>query len=90
MAAVENLIEQLSLGLIPVIRVFNKRDLVDQEVAENVCSSFGGIAISAKDSKSFPPLITRMEDEIMHLMAAVTNPDHDGRSISSPGASECS
>ncbi len=90
MAAVENLIEQLSLGLIPVIRVFNKRDLVDQEVAENMCSSYGGIAISAKDSKSFPPLITRMEDEIMHLMATGTNPDHDGRSISSPGASECS
>jgi GTP-binding protein HflX len=65
MAAVETLLEKLNLGHIPVIRVFNKRDLVAPDVVENLCASYEGTAISARDSKTFRPLIQKMEDEIL-------------------------
>jgi GTP-binding protein HflX len=65
MKAVENLLEKLGLNLIPMVRVINKKDLMDPETVENICVSYDGIAVSAKDSKSFPPLIKRMEDEIL-------------------------
>lgn len=87
MVSVENLIEQLGLDFIPMIKVFNKKDLVDPEVAENLCETYGGIGVCAKDSKTFPPLIARMEDEIIHLLTTCTNSDHDGRLVPSPGAS---
>ncbi|MBI5251451.1 MAG: GTPase HflX [Desulfomonile tiedjei] len=69
MKAVESLLEKLSLNLIPMIRVFNKKDLVDPETASNICATYDGIAVSARDSKSFPPLIKRMEDEILTAIA---------------------
>ena len=68
MAAVENLLERLELGRIPLIRVFNKIDLVEPSTGENICSLHGGIGISALDSKTFPPLIRRMEDEILRTL----------------------
>lgn len=69
MKAVEYLLEKLSLNLIPMIRVFNKQDLLDEETANNISASFDGIAVSAKDTKSFPPLIRRMEDEILSAIS---------------------
>jgi GTP-binding protein HflX len=65
MKAVETLLEKLNLNLIPLIRVFNKQDLVDSDAAANIAASYDGIAVSATDSKTFPPLIKRMEDEIL-------------------------
>lgn len=65
MKAVETLLEKLNLNLIPLIRVFNKQDLVDPDAAANIAASYDGIAVSATDSKTFPPLIKRMEDEIL-------------------------
>jgi GTPase len=65
MKAVETLLEKLNLNLIPLIRVFNKQDLVDPDAAANISASYDGIAVSATDSKTFSPLIKRMEDEIL-------------------------
>jgi GTPase len=65
MAAVERLLEKLNLGHLPLIRVFNKRDLVPLDLVERICASFEGTAISARDSKTFRPLIQKMEDEIL-------------------------
>jgi GTPase len=85
MAAVERLLEKLNLGHIPVIRVFNKRDLVPPEVVENICASYEGTAVSAFNSKTFGPLIRRMEDEILNTVPMTHGPtDHDIRQ--QPGA----
>lgn len=87
MVAVEKLINQLGLGCIPTIRVFNKQDRVDPEVAENICSSYAGIGISATSSKTFGPLITRMEDEIMHIMTTWPGNEDEGQFAPTSGAS---
>ena len=72
MVAVETLLEKLTLTHIPTIRVFNKMDLIDPEIVDNVCSSFDGIAVSALSSKTFSELIVRMEDEILRYLALPT------------------
>lgn len=68
MDAVEKLLEKLNLHSIPAIRVFNKMDLVDPETVGNICSRYQGLAVSAMDSKTFPPLIRRMEDTIVQSL----------------------
>lgn len=65
LTAVENILERLELANIPIIRVFNKIDLADDDIVQNVCSSYNGIPISALDSRTFPPLVHRLEDEVM-------------------------
>ena len=77
MAAVEKLLEQLSLGRIPILRVFNKKDLVPLETVENLCDSYDGIGISAMDVSTFPPLIKRMEDEILMTLSEFTDAGSD-------------
>jgi GTPase len=69
MQAVEKLLEKLRLNEIPLIRVFNKQDLVVPEIVENLCAAYQGVAVSALNSKTFPPLIQRMEDEILLSLA---------------------
>jgi GTPase len=69
MQAVEKLLEKLDLSAIPMIRVFNKKELVPPETVANLCEAHQGIAISAIDSKTFPPLIKKMEDEILLSLA---------------------
>ncbi len=67
--AVENILERLELANIPMIRVFNKTDLADDDIVQNVCSSYNGIPISALDSRTFPPLVHRLEDEVMRSLS---------------------
>jgi GTP-binding protein HflX len=67
--AVENILERLELANIPMIRVFNKIDLADDDIVQNVCSSYNGIPISALDSRTFPPLVHRLEDEVMRSLS---------------------
>ena len=69
MHAVEALLDKLDLGRIPMIRVFNKKELADPEMVENVCSTYKGTAISAVNPKTFSDLVTRMEDEILRYLA---------------------
>jgi GTPase len=69
MFAVERLIEKLGFAEIPRLRVFNKQDLVSSEIVANLCDTYDGTAVSALDSKTFPPLIRRMEDEILRSIA---------------------
>ncbi len=70
MEAVEKLLEELDLNAIPVIRVFNKGDLMGPERLENICRRHDGIGISALSSKTFPPLVERIEDEILQALSA--------------------
>ncbi|MDD3472104.1 MAG: GTPase HflX [Syntrophaceae bacterium] len=65
LVAVEKILERLDLSQIPLIRVFNKTDLVPDEVVQNICFSYNGLPISAINSKTFPPLIQKLEDEVI-------------------------
>ncbi len=72
MHAVERLVEKLELSEIPMIRVFNKIDLVAEDQVKGLCHTYNGIGICSKDSKTFPPLIQQMEDEIMRSLSVPT------------------
>jgi GTPase len=67
--AVEELLERLHLNDIPMIRVFNKTDLLHPEIVDNICSRYDGVGLSALHAKTFPPLVARMEDEILRRIA---------------------
>ncbi len=87
LAAVERLLEQLNLGGVPMIRVFNKQDLVDPVTLGNICAGYDGIGISAINTKTFPPLIKRMEDEILRKLSMSRNMTVDRRLAPQPGLS---
>ncbi len=53
MAAVERLLEKLKFRDIPMIRVFNKIDLVHPEIVKNICENYEGIPVSAISNKHF-------------------------------------
>jgi len=86
MAAVEELLEKLSLHLTPMIKVFNKQDLVEPDLVRNMCARYDGIGICAHSSKTLSPLIGRMEDEILSLISGSEMRRTDGR-IAQPGLS---
>jgi GTP-binding protein HflX len=87
MEAVEKLLEELDLNAIPVIRVFNKGDLVGSERLENVCRMHDGIGISALSSKTFPQLVERMEDEILRTLSPRSRTGSGVEPAHTPGVS---
>ena len=66
MAAVEKILEELDLKQIPLLRVFNKADRVNPEIAQRLCRAFDAVCISALKPETFPPLIERMEMVFSH------------------------
>ncbi len=65
MQAVEAMLEKLDLHFIPMLRVFNKQDLVqDQEFLQNVCNRNAAISISALRSDTLRPLVEAMEQKL--------------------------
>lgn len=79
--AVEAIIEDLQLGAKACLNVFNKRDRVAPDLARNVASRHSGVAVSARDPSTLPPLIERMRSMIA-AAAAPANPappPDDGR-----------
>ena len=61
MAVVEDLLTQLDLGHIPIVRVFNKIDLVNPEYARIQSNRFQGLAVSALKEETLGELIQRLE-----------------------------
>jgi GTPase len=58
--SVEKIIEDLDLENIPVIRILNKKDRVDQSVVHQLEKTLEGISVSAFDTLSLLPLIEKM------------------------------
>ena len=83
--AVERLLERLHLNLIPAVKIFNKIDMADPEIVANLCARHGGIGISAIDSRTFPPLIRRMEDEILLTLSAENDTGEADLFVQQPG-----
>jgi GTP-binding protein HflX len=57
---VERLLADLELATKPMIRILNKTDLLDSETASNLTRRHDAVAISALNPATFPPLMTRM------------------------------
>ena len=65
--SVEKILSDLNLDGIPLIRVLNKKDLIDKATVESLGKRLGGTAISAKDPSTLMPLIKKLETTIDHL-----------------------
>lgn len=58
--AVETLLEELELASVPRISVFNKADIADPGQLVHLCRRYEGLAVSALDPSTLPPLLERM------------------------------
>ncbi len=65
--SVEKILSDLNLDGIPLIRVLNKKDLIDKATVESLVKRLEGTAISAKDQSTLMPLIKKLETTIDHL-----------------------
>jgi GTP-binding protein HflX len=65
MRAVEELLEELNLHLIPMLRIFNKVDLVqDQGYLQNICKRNRAIGVSALSGDNLTSLVEAMEKRL--------------------------
>jgi len=69
MAAVADILTSLALQGKPVLMVFNKKDLSDPNLAALQCRIHRGVAISALDENTLPPLMARLEAKVEELLA---------------------
>ncbi|MBI4768091.1 MAG: GTPase HflX [Deltaproteobacteria bacterium] len=64
MSVVENLLEELDLSRIRILRVFNKVDLVSREYAAAQCARYQAIPICALQEETLEELVNAMEQAI--------------------------
>jgi GTP-binding protein HflX len=67
MAAVDDILASLHLQDKPVLKVFNKADRVNPNLAAVQCRIHQGVALSAIDPATLPPLIARLEEKVEEL-----------------------
>jgi len=72
--AVEGILAALQLDHKPVLKVFNKLDLVPPALAALQCRIHDGVAIAAVDPATLPPLIARLEEKVEELLARPPEP----------------
>ena len=65
MLVVENLLEELELSRIRILRVFNKADLVSREYAQIQSSRYQAVLVSALRERTFGGLMERIEAIIL-------------------------
>ena len=69
MATVNDILISLALQGKLVLMVFNKKDLVDPSLTALQCRLHSGVAISALNNTTLPPLIARLESKVEELLA---------------------
>jgi GTPase len=62
--AVETILSDLEMNDIPRLMVLNKIDLIDPEVGANLARLHQAVAIAARDRRTLPRLIERLQDVI--------------------------
>jgi GTP-binding protein HflX len=67
MAAVDDILASLGLQDKAVLKVFNKLDRVNENAAALQCRIHRGVAVSALDPATLPPLIARLEETVEKL-----------------------
>jgi GTP-binding protein HflX len=75
MAAVEEILASLGLQDKPVLKVFNKMDRVPPNLAALQCRIHQGVAVSALDEGTLPPLIARLEEKVEELAGNSSLPE---------------
>jgi GTP-binding protein HflX len=78
--SVERILADLNLHNIPLIRVLNKKDLVDQTTVDTLTGTLGGISISANVESTLIPLIEKMEASIHDMKHRPSGRFHRSRS----------
>jgi len=68
MASVRRILDELRLGDLPRLLVFNKMDLADPEGLANLCRAYGALAVSAIDRRTLGPLVAE-------ISARLANPE---------------
>ena len=68
MEAVDKILASLELHDKPVLKVFNKIDLVNPALAAWESRSHDGVAVSANDAGTLQPLLLRLENTIDRLL----------------------
>jgi 50S ribosomal subunit-associated GTPase HflX len=71
---VDTIIVDLHLEHKACLRVFNKRDLVPPEVADNLARLHGAVAVSAVDASTLFTLIDRMQALIEEIQTQAPEP----------------
>jgi GTP-binding protein HflX len=71
--SVERILADLNLHNISLIRVLNKKDLVDDKTVTKLSRTLDGTAISAKVESTLTPLIKKMETSILKNNPQVVN-----------------
>jgi GTP-binding protein HflX len=64
MASVEAILYRLDLNRAPILPVFNKIDRVEPAKVEALVRRHGGVALSAKNPETFPPLILAVAERL--------------------------
>ncbi|HLE08131.1 MAG TPA: GTPase HflX, partial [Thermodesulfobacteriota bacterium] len=64
METVEKLLLEIGLSHIPAVLVFNKADLVDPGIAENLSSRYNAVLISAQNSSTLGKLLAVIEQKL--------------------------
>ncbi len=65
--SVEKILSDLSLSEKPVLLIFNKEDLIDEEEARAVCERFQAVSISALRPETFHQLLSAIESKLWPL-----------------------
>ncbi len=73
--AVEKLLGELGLSDKPVLRVFNKIDLLPAGEGERIAGAFGAVAVSAKHPGTFGPLLAALETRLWPGERCAAPPD---------------
>ena len=71
--SVDTILKELSLSEKPRILVLNKIDKIPHEEAQNISLRYNAIAISARDSLTFQPLLREIEEHIWNRHVAEVN-----------------
>jgi GTP-binding protein HflX len=66
-ASVERILADLNLHNIFLIRVLNKKDLVDQKTVNRLGKTLKGTAVSANEKSTLMPLINKIQTSIHHI-----------------------
>ncbi len=64
-SVVEDLLHDLGLDSIPMLRVLNKVDLVDRESVETMVKQYDAVSLSALDSGTFTPFLERAQQMVI-------------------------
>ena len=62
---VENLLHELGLGNIPLLRLFNKVDLVEADIMQQQATRFNAMPLSALDAETLLPFLERARKIVM-------------------------